>query len=122
MSKFAIDYTFMGEDRTPITILAGYDGLTKAFLANVVPRKGTIHVHAERALAHNVLSTGHQKVILQSDQEPSIIDVKHKAGMHIPTEVVYEESLVGDSNANGSIVRANQTIQGQIRAIKDYAE
>ena len=122
VSKFATDYMFMGEDGTPITILAGYDGLTKAFFANLPPCKGTSHGYAERALAHNVLSTGHQKVILQSDQEPSIIDVKQKAGAHIPTEIVYEESPVGDSNANGSIERANQTIQGQIRAIKDYTE
>ena len=35
---------------------------------------------------------------------------------------MYEESPVGDSNVNGSIERANQTIQGQIRAIKDYTE
>ena len=61
-------------------------------------------------------------MIVQSDQEPSIIDVKHKTGTHIPTEIVYEESPVGDSNATGSIERANQTIQGQIRAIKDYTE
>ena len=61
-------------------------------------------------------------LILQRDQEPSIIDVKHKAGTHIPTEIVYEESPAGDSNANGGIERANQTIQGQIRAIKDYTE
>ena len=81
--------------------LAGYDGLAKALFANVVLCKGTSHGYAERALAHNVLSTGHQKVILQSDQEPSIIDVKHKAATHITTEIVYEESSVGDSNANG---------------------
>ena len=48
--------------------------------------------------------------------------VKHKAGTHIPTEIVYEESPDGDSNANCSIERENQTIQGQIRAIKDYTE
>ena len=91
-------------------------------MADVVPCRGTSHGFGERALAHNVLSTSHQKVILQSEQEPSIIDVKHKAGTHTPTEIVYEESPVGDSNANGSIERANQTIQGQIRTIKDYTE
>ena len=109
----------MGEDGTPITVLVGYDGLTRAFFANVVPCNGTSHGHAETALAHNVLSTGHQKVILQSEQEPSIMDVKHKAGTHIPTEIVYAESPVGDSSANGSIERA---IQVQIRAIKDFTE
>ena len=61
-------------------------------------------------------------MILESDQEPSSIDVKREAGTDTPTEIVYEESPVGDSNANGSIERANQTIQGQIRAIKDYTE
>ena len=122
VSKFATDYMFMVEDGRPITISAGYDGLTKAFFANVVPCKGTSHGYAARALAHDLLSRGHQKVILQSDQEPSIIDVKHKADTHISTEIVDGESPVGDSNANGSIERANQTIQGQIRAIKDYTE
>ena len=123
MSKFATDYMFMGEDGTPITILAGCDGLTEAFFANIVHCKGTSHGYAEvRGLAHTVLSTGHQKVKLQSEQEPSIIDVKNKAGTHIPTGIVYEESPVGDRNANGSIERANQTIQGHISAIKDYTE
>ena len=100
VSKFATDYMFVGEDGTPITISAGYDGLTKAFFANVLRCKGTSPGYAERAPAHNVLSTCHQKVILQSDQDPSIIDVKHEAGTRIPTEIVYEESPVGDSNAN----------------------
>ena len=68
VSMFATDYMFMGEDGTPISTLAGYDALTEAFFANVVPCKGTSHGYAERALARNVLSTGHQKVILQSDQ------------------------------------------------------
>ena len=123
VSKFATVYMFMGEDGTPMTILVGYDGLMKAFFANVVHGKARVFLgYAERALAHNVLSSGHKKVILQSDQEPSIIDVTHKASMHIPTEIVYEESPVGDSDANDSIERANQTIQGPIRAIKDCTE
>ena len=114
-SKFATDNMFMGEDGTPVTTHF-------VVTANVVPCKGPSHGFAGTALALNVLSTGHQKVILPSDQELSIVDVKHKAGTHIPTEIVYEESPVGDSNANGSIERAIQTIQGQIRAIKGYTE
>ena len=56
------------------------------------------------------------------DLDARFMDVKHKAGTHIPTEIVYEESPVGESNANGSIERTNQTLQGQIRAIKDYTQ
>ena len=111
VSKFATDHMFMGEDGTPITTQAGYDGLTEAFFANVVPCKDTSHGYAERALAHNVLSTSHQRVILQCYQEPSSIDFKQKAGTHIPTKIVFEESPLGDSNANGSIERASHTIQ-----------
>ena len=60
--------------------------------------------------------------MLQSDQEPSIIDAKRKASRHIPTVFVYEESPVGDSSSNGSIERADKQIQGQTRAIKDLTE
>ena len=91
-------------------MLAGCDGLTKTCPPNVVPCKGTSRDYAQRALAQNVLSTGHQNVILQSDQEPSVIDVKHKSGTHIPTNIVYEESPDGDSNDNGSIERAIQSV------------
>ena len=56
---------------------------------------------------------------LQSDQEPSIIDFKHNAGTNISTEIVHEESPVGDSHSNE---RANQTIHGEIRAINDVTE
>ena len=121
VSKTPTDCMFMGDDGTPVTTHAGYDGWTKVF-AKVVLCKGTSDGYVERALAHNLLPTDHQKVILQSDHEPIIIDANHKAGTHIKTEIVYEESPVGDSNANGSIERANQAIQGQIRAIKGYTE
>ena len=50
VSKFSRDKMFMGEDGTPITILAVYDGLTTAFFATIVPCKGTSHGDAERAL------------------------------------------------------------------------
>ena len=70
----------LGEDGKPVTVPAGYDGLTKALFANVVLVKSTTHGFAERALAHNVLSTSHQKMIQQSDQELSIIGANPKAG------------------------------------------
>ena len=53
-------------------------GMTKAFFHNVVLCEDTGHGYAEGALPVNVLSTGRHKVILQRDQEPNSIDVKHK--------------------------------------------
>ena len=61
VSKFATDIMAMGENGTPISIQAVFDGLTEAF-ANVAPYKSTSRGFAERALAMNMLSTGYQKV------------------------------------------------------------
>ena len=99
------DYIFSGEERGPLTILAGYDGVTKAFFSN------------------QVLGQRHESMVRrksrQSDLEPSIIDVKHKASTntHIPIEIGYEESPVCDTNSNGRMERGSKTIQGQIRTI-----
>ena len=100
----------------PSLSLVGHDGLREAFSANVVLGKGRSHGYTKKETP--VL----RKVMLPSDQQPSIIDVKHKASTRITTEIVHEERPVGDSNSNGSIKRAEQTIPGQTRAIKDFTE
>ena len=51
VSKFAADYMFMGEDGTPMTILAGHDGMRRAFFANDVPCEGTNYAYAEKKSA-----------------------------------------------------------------------
>ena len=49
-SKKATNCTFMGENGLSITILAGYDGMTEAFFANMLPCKGSSHRYAETVL------------------------------------------------------------------------
>ena len=106
----------MCEVGTPIIILAGSDGLTKAFFGNVVLLQR--HVSWSRRK-----STCAQRVVHKSSESDTAVRPRtehhrrqtHKGGTHILTENVYEESPVGDSNSNGSIER-------QIRAIKDYTE
>ena len=61
VSKFATDNMFMGDDGTPITILAGYDGLTKAFFADVVPCRSTSHGYRRK-------STRAQRVVHKSSE------------------------------------------------------
>ena len=57
------------ERQSPIP--AGYEGLTQAFFAHVVFCNGKSHGCAERALEHNVFSTGHQKMILLDTAMPT---------------------------------------------------
>ena len=83
VSKFATDHMLTGEDGAPITILAGHDGVTKAFFANLKPCRGTRHGGTQKE--------HHPKLILQSDQELSIIDDKY-TGTLIPIDINYEES------------------------------
>ena len=98
-------------------------GLTKAFLANVVLCKGTSHGLRRRSTRNQrVVSWSSERVIRQSDQEGRIIYVNHEAGTHIPIEIIYEESTVGDSNSMGGVKRANQTIQELIRVIASFTE
>ena len=112
----------MGEAGTPVTISAGYEGLTKASQSDRctlqrheswLRRKSTC---AQRAVHRSPRSDTAERSRTEHHRRQT------QAGTHIPTEIVYEESPVGDINANGSIERANQTIQGQIRVIKDHTE
>eukprot|EP00969_Alexandrium_andersonii_P160560 7094351-Alexandrium_andersonii.AAC.1 len=67
---------------------------------------------------------GHRKVILKSDQEPSIMALKEavlrECGNSV--EVTMEESPVGESESNGMAERAVQEIQGQVRTLRDAFE
>ena len=81
---------------------------------------------------------GYSKLILKSDGEPSIKSlkesVKAEAAQVIEIEgrvreskdndrqIITEESAAYDSKSNGKIERYIQTVQGQIRSMKDSLE
>ena len=62
--KLAIDYLFIGDATSPLTILVTHDNVTKAVFANVVPSRGTSDAYAERALAANITLLGHKRVMI----------------------------------------------------------
>ena len=61
----------------------------------------------------------HKKIILKSDQEPSIIALRDEIIKQREEETIPEESQVAESQSNGPVERAVQTIQGQTRTMKD---
>ena len=61
-------------------------------------------------------------MILKSDQEPYIVELKEIIKQEWPEDIMIEESPAYDSRSNGSVERGIQTVQGQIRAIKDAFE
>ena len=48
--------------------------------------------------------------------------MKRKCVSHTTARVLLEESPIGDSQSNGAVERANATVQGLVRTIKDYTE
>ena len=61
---------------------------------------------------------GYKKIILRSDQEPAIIDLKNKLKKVIKIEMIQEETPVGDSQSGGSIENAVKQVQGTTRSYK----
>ena len=62
---------------------------------------------------------GYKKIILKSDQEAAILNLKTAVKREMNTRVVFEESPVGESKSLGSINVPIQVVQGQVRTLRD---
>ena len=127
----SVDYAFFGAPgKTPAEsvadhenpILVGKDRATKRVLAKTIPSKGVENPYATKVLAGFLESSGYKKVVLKSDQEPSMVSVCKAARKEVDVEIVPEHSPVGESQSNGDVERAVQSVQGLARTIKDALE
>ena len=66
---------------------------------------------------------GYGEIIMKTDQEPAILELKDVVRRSRQEDIIPEESPVTspveDSRSNGFIERAIQTVQGQSRQYKD---
>ena len=122
----SINYMYMtdnqkeGEEKgMPIIVLK--DRKTRVIRARLVPRKG-VNGYAVKVVSGILESLGHSKIILKSDQEPSILALKDAVRSENRADIVMEESPEYESRSNGEVERAIQTVQGQIRTMKDRLE
>ena len=125
MPTIGIDYCFMGdrEHEAPGTlpILVGRDMRSKHTWSTCVPCKGSdawVVTEMVKLLDH----LGYKRINFKSDQEPAILDLKKKVKAEWAGEIVTEESPVADSQSNGGIERAVQSVEGQVRVMKDALE
>ena len=122
----SVDYGFFGqpEDKAHCTlpVLIVRDRKSKGIWSHPVPAKGVTHPYPAKALMADLDFMGYKRVILKSDQEPSILAlceaVKH--GWH--GEIVPEASPKGESKSNGEAERAVQSVHGLARTLKDFLE
>ena len=98
------------------------DRKSKGIWSHPVPSKGVVHPHPARVLMADLDFMVYKRVILKSDQEPSIVALCDavKNGWH--GEVVPEASPKGESKSDGEVERAVQFVHGLARTIKDFLE
>ena len=126
ISTISIDYGFFGtsEGQVPNTlpVLIVRDRRSKSTWSHPVPSKGVEHPWPAKALMNDLDMTGYKRVILKSDQEPSIVALVNavKHGWH--GEIIPEASPKGESKSNGEVERAVQSVHGLARTIKDFIE
>ena len=121
----SVDYMYMetGEDREAkgMPIMVVKDRESRWVAARVVPKKGR-DPHAVRELGRIIGYLGYKRVILKSDQEPAIKDMKEAVRAERAEDIMLEESPAYDSKSNGEVERAIQTVQGQVRTMKSALE
>ena len=115
----AIDYFFMGQDDGKcMPNLAVVCSITRMCFSIPVLKKGADE-HTVRMLQNALYKLGHHRVVFKSDQEPSIVALKHRVAKETPDrEFVMEESPVGDSQSDGLVENSIREIQKQARILK----
>ena len=110
----SVDYTFMHDNQAeseekgmPVMVIK--DRSTRIIRARVVIQKGS-HWCSIKVLSGVIESLGHSKVILKSDQEPSILALKDSVKSEVRADVVMEESPEYESRSNGEVERAIQMV------------
>ena len=91
-----------------------------------MPSKGAVHPGPVRALVSDVLASGYSRLILKSDQEPSMKELKRVAAATLRqdrgVDMILEESMAHSSESNGVVERAIWDVEAQIRVLKHAVE
>ena len=95
IATISVDYVFLakeGERAADTPILVAKDRFTKFIWAIPVPSKGTEHVHGSNMLLEAVRESGYKRLILKSDQEPSIVSVCRAVKNAFEGEILLENA------------------------------
>ena len=121
----SLDYMFMesgtAETELGMPILVVKDRKSGFRAAFVVPRKGKCS-HATKRMNKVLDVLGYRRLVLKSDQEPAILQLKEQVKDERTEEIIMEMSPVEDSRSNGEMEKAIQDVQGQIRTMKSSLE
>ena len=112
-----ISVDYIADQHQPILVLV--DRASKSHWAHIVLQKGIGHPYPVAAVLTDLRRSGYKKVIMKSDSENSIVALVTAVQKHWTGELVPEHSPAYESQSNGEIEKANQTIQGLARTLKE---
>lgn len=130
MHEVRFDFFFMGMEGEPgrtIPIVAVKERKSGMLMASVVPRKTTGTFVSRRILSFlQEVGCEFGDLIVKCDQEEAIKSVVNDVGRLRAAagggKYIVEHSPVGASASNGIIERGIQSVEGQVRVIKDMLE
>ena len=121
LSEYSFDYCFPGDEfGYKLTILSGKEKVTGMNFATAVPTKGASGKFASDKTVEFMEEVGDKatKVIIKSDQEPSITYLVNDVVATRPEgQTCIEESPVKSSGSNGRVERGIQGLEGQVRVM-----
>ena len=121
---------FMGDEGdagNTVTVIVVRERTTKMTMAAAMPDKSSgTHIAKRIAAFMKEVGVGLGDVVIKTDQEPAIKAIMEEAGRVRAAggggKYIMEESPVGSSASNGVVERAIQSVQGQVRVMKDALE
>eukprot|EP00971_Amphidinium_carterae_P352401 6492579-Amphidinium_carterae.1 len=123
---FAFDYGYMerqadlsGEEESASPILIGRDSRSSWTSAELVPTKGAGHPWPLESLLTVVRGLGYPRIILRTDGEPAILDLRSQlaAQLRVRHGIESVEELAEDSQANGLAEGAVRDMKAGIRTL-----
>ena len=120
----AIDYAYLTsrtDDASPSPILVSHNNVSEKISGHVLTAKGTVE-----QLTRVLRDAGRTKLVLKSDREPAILDLKAQAAAVVRArrslDVIPEESPEYEHQANGAAEVAVREVKAQARSLRFAVE
>ena len=119
LPRFAMDYGFLGDEGQPTaSLLVMRELKTGMMLGIIVEKKGVGAPWVEQRIANFINGFGHKKLLVRSDNEPSILALRKKVAELVEGQVIPEDAIKGESQTNGLAEVGVKILEGMIRTLK----
>ena len=115
----SMDYCHLRKASSPtsVTVLLCKDRNSKIPMANVVTRKGRGQESAVEQAVTNIRRLGHGPILIKTDGEPALVDLRRAVTAALGTQAVPERPSPYEPQSNGAIEAGSKQFKGQRRTL-----